>query len=416
MTISISGNTSRRVSTDVKIASLSLEPLRIPFRVSFKHASAERNVTQSVLVIARSDDGLRGYGEGCPRDYVTGETDASVVAFFERHRVDLIAKAIDLPTLEEWRQGHERDIDENPAAWCAIELALLDLFARQNKQPVEALLGMPLLAGPFGYTAVLGAIRAAQFDDTLGRYQKLGLRDYKIKLSGDSGRDRANLAILKSAGIAPEQVRADANNLWSDRKVAQYYLESLDYPFAAIEEPLRPGRFADLVVLAESLATRIVLDESITRENQLSQLPGAPARWIVNLRVSKMGGLLRSLSVTNRCREMGLALVVGAQVGETSLLTRAALIVAQAAGDIVIGQEGAFGTMLLESDAVQPTLMFGANGELDIDSLQLDQSPGFGLVPAPDLAKRYFKHKAGEGVRRDWRACAACAKHANERR
>ncbi len=67
----------------------------------------------------------------------------------------------------------------------------------------------------------------------------------------------------------------------------------------------------------------------------------------------------------------------------------------------MIGQEGAFGTMLLESDAMQPMLMFGAKGGLDIDALRLDQSPGFGLVPAPDLAKRYFKHKAGEGVRRD---------------
>ncbi|MGH8525781.1 MAG: mandelate racemase/muconate lactonizing enzyme family protein, partial [Gammaproteobacteria bacterium] len=392
------GNTSRRVSTNVKIGSLSLEPLRIPFRVSFKHASADRNVTQSVLVIARSDDGLTGYGEGCPRDYVTGETDASVAAFFERHRVDLMAKAIDLSTLEEWHQVHERDIDENPAAWCALELALLDLFARQNKQPVEALLGIPLLAGPFVYTAVLGAMGAERFADTLGRYQKLGLRDHKIKLTGDAGRDRGNLAILQSAGIAPENVRADANNLWSDVKVAQDYLESLHYPFAAIEEPLRPGQYADLAVLAESLATRIVLDESITRENQLSQLPGAPGRWIVNLRVSKMGGLLRSLTVANRCREMGLALVVGAQVGETSLLTRAALIVAQAARDIVIGQEGAFGTMLLESDAVQPALMFGAKGGLDIDSLRLDQSPGFGLVPAPHLAKRYFKRDAKAGV------------------
>lgn len=375
----------------MKITDLTLERLRIPFRVSFKHASAERNVTQSVLVIARSDDGLTGYGEGCPRDYVTGETDASVAAFFEHHRADLMAKINDLSTLEKWRQAHEQDIDVNPAAWCALELALLDLFARRNGQPVEALLEMPPLAGPFEYTAVLGATGAEQFAETLERYRKIGMRDYKIKLSGDVGRDRENLAILQAAGIAPRQVRADANNLWSDFNVAHDYLASLDYPFAAIEEPLRPGQFTDLLKLAETLATRIVLDESITREHQLSQLPGAPERWIVNLRVSKMGGLLRSLALAIRCRDMGIALVVGAQVGETSLLTRAALMVAQAARDIVIGQEGAFGTLLLESDAMQPTLMFGAKGMLDIHALRLDQSPGFGLMPITDLAERYFK-------------------------
>lgn len=363
----------------MKITSLALEPLRIPFRVSFKHASAERNVTQSVLVIVRSEEGLMGFGEGCPRDYVTGETDASVVAFFTKHRDGIASTITDLLTLQEWSETNQRDIDNNPAAWCAIELALLDLIARQNKQSVETLLGLPTLAGPFVYSAVLGATDTKQFTATLQRYQKVGMRDFKIKLSGDADRDLGNLAILHAAGIEPARVRADANNLWSDLHVAYDYLESLDFPFTAIEEPLRPGQFDDLAKLAGSLATRIVLDESVARENQLEQLPGEPGQWIVNLRISKMGGLLRSLSMANRCRQMGLSMVVGAQVGETSLLTRAALVVAQVARDIVIAQEGAFGTLLLESDPAQPLLMFGAKGELDINSLRLDRSPGFGL-------------------------------------
>ncbi|MDP1682090.1 MAG: enolase C-terminal domain-like protein [Burkholderiales bacterium] len=383
------------------IASLTLQLLRIPFRVAFKHASAERNITQSALVIAQSESGLTGYGEGCPRDYVTGETDASVAMFFELHRDDILARVTDLKTLQAWCRAHEGDIDQNPAAWCAIELALLDLFARGNRLPVEAFLGLPLLAGPFFYSAVLGATDAKQFAETLNRYRKIGMRDFKIKLSGDAGRDRANLAVLRAADIGPAQVRADANNLWADAHVAQRYLESLDYPFVAIEEPLRPGQFADLAALAESLAIRIVLDESITREEQLAQLPGAPERWIVNLRVSKMGGLLRSLQVVNRCRQAGLALVVGAQVGETSLLTRAALVVAQAARDILIAQEGAYGTLLLESDAVEPALMFGAKGELDILSSRLAQSPGLGLTPILGLAERYFHRGTKEGARGD---------------
>lgn len=376
----------------MRIASLDLQLLRIPFRVSFKHAAAERNVTQSVMVVALSEEGLSGYGEGCPRDYVTGETDASVAAFFARHRGDIVDKITDLSTLQEWLGARQEDIDQNPAAWCAIELALLDLFARHDNVPVEALLGLPPLSGPFVYSAVLGATDTRQFAETLARYQQIGMRDYKIKLSGEFESDCGNLAALRSAGIAPAQVRADANNLWSDLKAAQHYLKSLDYPFAAIEEPLRPGQFADVATLADSLATRIVLDESITRGDQLVGLQAPSDRWIVNLRVSKMGGLLRSLAVAKRCREMELALTVGAQVGETSLLTRAALIVAQAARDSVIAQEGAFGTLLLEHDPMQPMLMFGAKGELDVLTTRLDQSPGFGLTPTPDLARHCFHH------------------------
>jgi L-alanine-DL-glutamate epimerase-like enolase superfamily enzyme len=92
-----------------------------------------------------------------------------------------------------------------------------------------------------------------------------------------------------------------------------------------------------------------------------------------------MGGLLRSLVVAQRCRERGFAMIVGAQVGETSLLTRAALIVAQAARDIVIAQEGAYGTLLLEHDICEPPLMFGRGGELDLSGYLSLQSFGFGL-------------------------------------
>ncbi len=383
----------------MKIASLTLRRLRIPFRVSFTHAAAERDVTQSALVIARSEAGITGWGEGCPRDYVTGESDASVAAFFSKHRDDIAAAITDLSSLRQWSQAHRQDIDSNPAGWCTIELALLDLIARHNGQSVEALLGLPPLSGPFVYSAVLGATAKHPFTETLHRYQQLGMRDYKVKLSGDAERDRANLAVLRSAGIAPARVRADANNAWARFDVALGYLESLDFPFAAIEEPLGPGQLDDLAKLAAALATRIVLDESLVREDQLEALPGAPGPWIVNLRISKMGGLLRSLEVASRCRDLGLALIVGAQVGETSLLTRAALIVAQAAPDIVIAQEGAFGTMLLESDAMEPSLMFGIEGKLDVASSRLDRSPGFGLTPMPDLVERYLERTPDEPVR-----------------
>ena len=72
-------------------------------------------------------------------------------------------------------------------------------------------------------------------------------------------------------------------------------------------------------------------------------------------------------------------MIVGAHVGETSLLTRAALSVANAYRDILVAQEGAFGTHLLEHDVVDPPLMFGAGGVLD--AAQLPTGPGFGLKP-----------------------------------
>lgn len=82
-----------------------------------------------------------------------------------------------------------------------------------------------------------------------------------------------------------------------------------------------------------------------------------------------MGGILRSLALANKARLNGIPIIIGAQVGETSVLTRAALTVANANRDILLSQEGAFGTNLLERDIVDPSIKFGLNGIVDANQL-----------------------------------------------
>ena len=65
---------------------------------------------------------------------------------------------------------------------------------------------------------------------------------------------------------------------------------------------------------------------------------------------------------------------------DLAYMTRVALSVAQAAGDRLIAQEGAFGTHLLQHDVCTPPLLFGAGGTLDYQSGE----PGWGLDCAPD--------------------------------
>jgi L-alanine-DL-glutamate epimerase-like enolase superfamily enzyme len=203
--------------------------------------------------------------------------------------------------------------------------------------------------------------------------------DFKVKLSGDLARDRDRLALFRTENTDQLRVRVDANNLWETAQDAIRFLEALDYPVVAIEEPIRPNRYDELARIGEALRCPIVLDESFLRLEQLDDLRATPERWLVNVRVSKMGGLLRSLAIVKAARAAGIDVIVGAQVGETSLLTRAALTVAQAARDRLVAQEGAFGTFLLERDVCDPPLMFGAGGVLDASAYPALGDPGFGL-------------------------------------
>jgi len=361
------------------IDSLHARALQVPFKVAFSHASASRDTTHSLWVEVTLHDGSLGYGEGCPREYVTGETLQGALAFVARFSAAWRQDIRDLDTLTTWTRTNRAEIDSNPAAWCAVELALLDAFARHAGKTIESLLGVPKIEGKFRYSAVLGDSAGKRFEAEIARYRQVGFRDFKIKLSGDPQRDLDKVALLKEAGIAPDSVRADANNLWTDAQTAIEFLLRLDYRFRALEEPLQPGDHAGMNEIAIQAGCAIILDESLLRIGQLSLFSGTPARWIVNLRVSKMGGLLRSLELVDRIRRCGLGMIVGAHVGETSLLTRAALTVANTARDILIAQEGAFGTHLLEHDVTDVPIMFGKGGMLDAS--QLPGGTGFGLAP-----------------------------------
>ena len=201
------------------------------------------------------------------------------------------------------------------------------------------------------------------------------------KLSGDPVRDRDKINACRDLNDTERlRVRVDANNLWTDPETAARHLTSLDFSFVGIEEPLQANALDGMRIVSEQTGCRIILDESVLRTEQLAAIVADPKRWIINVRVSKMGGLLRSLAFVKDARASGISTIVGAQVGETSVLTRAGLIVARAAGDNLIAQEGAFGTHLLEADVATPPLMFGPSGVLNADSHSLSTRAGWGVA------------------------------------
>lgn len=367
---------------------LDLYRLDIPFTAAFEHSAAVRTATQSVWVIARSGH-VVGVGEGCPRQYVTGESLATAQMFFMDHRESLCRSVDSLEELKTWIDDHQTVIDSNPAAWCAVELAMLELFARRENIPVERLLGAPPATGDYRYSAVVGDGGPDVFRATVARYLKLGFVGFKLKLSGDPVRDRDKIDALRGLGDLEQlRLRVDANNLWSDVETAVRHLEGLDSSFIGIEEPLPANALNDLRRVSERTGTPIILDESFLRAEQLAEIAHDAERWIINVRVSKMGGLLRSLALVDDAHDAGLSIIVGAHVGETSVLTRAALLVDRAAGGNLLAHEGAFGTHLLEADVTIAPLMFGPAGILNVDAHGLPASAGWGLTlrAKPDFA------------------------------
>ncbi|MDH5544698.1 MAG: hypothetical protein OEZ43_03835 [Gammaproteobacteria bacterium] len=347
----------------MRICFLNARPLRIPFRYGFSHASANRAVSESVLVVVETENGVRGYGESCPRPYVTQERLDSTVKKIKEISHYIFQQKWSASLLVEWADTHQQFINRYPAAWCAIELALTDALCKENNLSVEELLGFRQLIPQFQYSAVLGTGSDKAFLATLGQYQKLGFMDFKIKLSGDIGLDQVRIKTIKEK-LPTARVRVDANNYFSTPAIALNYFETLHEHLFAIEEPLRARDFKQLKKFSTGVNCKIILDECLLRSDDFRHFERFEDQWIPNLRISKLGGLIRSYEMLGNAQKMGLPVVIGSHVGETSLLTRAAMSLASQAPDLVVAMEGGFSDYLLTEDIISKPLRFGKNGLL----------------------------------------------------
>lgn len=357
---------------------LRLASFPFPFRGSFEHASAVRERAENVIAIAEGANGQYGLGEGCPRSYVTGETVATAMDAIARWRQGGIEAIADVAALTSWMEQNRADIDVSPSAFATIEIALIDLFARQAGQTVEQLLGVEASDIDLRTSAVYSAGSSAKFLVHAALFNLNGMRTAKLKVTGDGARDRSRARLLSRFG----PLRLDANNLWASSDAAIAALNELNDCAWAVEEPIPSRDWNGLAAVGAATGMSIILDESATRIDDLASLQSG-ATYVLNARVSKQGGLLRTLAIIRAARDRGMKIIIGAQVGETSILARAGIVAARAAGSDLAAFEGAFGTRLLVRDAVTPSIGFGYGGRVHLDRCT---GAGLGLAPTAEVA------------------------------
>lgn len=361
----------------MKIIKISCRFLQIPLNYRFSHTTASRKTGESILVILETANFI-GHGEGCPRKYVTAETLDSSHEFIEEISKDVVNLS-SLENLKEYMEINEESINKNPAAWCAFEMAFLDAYGKETNRNIEGLLNCPDIATPQEFTAVVGVANIEAQKVMIQKYLSLGFNDLKIKLSGKLEDDLPLVNYLKELGTKFKNIRADANNIWSEPKEVIHYLKQLEFNFYAIEEPLASKSIQELEALAKSINTKIILDESFISKNQFSEISESKL-IIINLRISKMGGVIRSLEIARQANDRGISIILGCQVAESSLLSRSALTIGEAFKDNIIAREGAFGIHLLSYDIVEDPIQWKKTSILNPNEYNNFSKPGLGLV------------------------------------
>ena len=374
-----------------RIAKFEIFCVDLPFRKPFKHAAAERKSSSSLFVKCVTDAGRAGFGECLPREYVTGESREGA---FELLRGSLLPRLLGA----EFSSMREviRFLDEcdgkapadwvdadrpHTAAWCAVDLALLDTFGRAFKEPVR-LADRNTFPDSVRYSPVISADRGVKFFKTMLKIRLFGIRQVKLKV----GKEIDARAVRLARRVLGKRcdIRVDANMAWNVDEALTAMRELSAFGVRSFEQPVAAGDVDGLARLVRETGLGVMADESLSDRASLESLIEKRACTAVNVRISKCGGLV---AACNRCREAleaGLVVQAGCQVGESSLLSAAHMALVTAV-DMVTYAEGCFGLLLLREDPFEPVLQFGYGGRRP----GFSPGPGLGVAVNEDILRRW---------------------------
>ena len=368
----------------MKLVAATLYALRIPFVESFSHSATERRWSDSVVVRVRDEAGTEGFGEGTPRPYVTGE---------------IVETMLDHLTCELWPRVADREVPpacnlEALAAFlpetslagaiaphasrAALELAVLDCALRRAGRPLATLL--PPRRNRVTYSGVITAGPIARAVQHARQMRAIGLHDVKVKVGFDD--DIARVTAVREALGHDASLRLDANGAWSFERAVHVLNAVAPLGIAAVEQPLPRGPVEDLARLRQAIPVPIMADESLVTPADAEALIAGEAVDLFNVRISKCGGLARSLAIAERAAKAGVGVQVGSQVGETAILSAAGRHLAAALPTVAF-VEGSFGTLLLAEDVSVESVRFGHRGEASLLT-----GPGLGIRVVEERLRR----------------------------
>ncbi len=372
----------------MRIAELKVFHVRIRLKKPIRHASHRRADTDSLIVRCRLDEGSIGWGEGLPREYVTGETieDALTLARETNWPSQLGGSFSDLKEAAEiceriapQRPGNVRDCFGNSLK-CALELSILDAAAQAEGQPLSRL--TQLIPEAIAIAKPRDRVRYSGAITTSGKWGQrvkawkmrlFGFHQVKVKV-GAAGVDDAD-ALHRIRNILGPKVdlRVDANEAWTLENLETNLAALQPYQITSLEQPVPHVQADGLAAIRQRIETPIMLDESLCSHADGQRAIELGLCDLFNLRLSKCGGFFATLRLAALAHRAGLGYQLGCQVGETGILSAAGRHFA-ASVDHIRYLEGSYDHFLVRERLTQEDLTFQYGGHAPALS-----NPGLGI-------------------------------------
>jgi len=258
------------------------------------------------LIIQLEHEGKIGIGEGVL--YKTSSLKALNLVlkefeeFFQQEEFTSFRKA---------REKLLKAFSSNPGLTCAFDLALWDLEGRIKKKPVYQLLGkektnkVPISEQIFIPKNKIDLIR--QVKKILDHKTKI----VKLKAGRNLKNDLVNIQLIKEISRDKLEIQLDLNQALNFEQAVVFGRKVKKMGILAWEEPISFKNFNELNKLRKKVKLPIILDESIKNIDDLRQGLGKRAFDILNVKISRLGGLTNSLQLIKLAQKNGVKIEIG---------------------------------------------------------------------------------------------------------
>lgn len=291
----------------MKIARIFAHRVELPLREgSYKWSGGKSvSVFDSTVVGVETDTGHVGYGEVCPLGPFY------LPAYAEGLRAGLRELA---PHLIGWdprelaKLNHRMDaaLKGHPYVKSGIDMACWDLLGQATGQPVCTLLG-----GRFGESVRLYRAISQEAPEAMARkvmgYVAEGYTRFQLKVGGDPDVDIERIRAVRAMLRPEHRLVADANTGWTLHEAKRVVRAVRDVD-VYIEQPCLS--YEECLAVRRATDHPFVLDENVDSLDMLLRARGDLAMDVVNLKISKLGGLTKARQARDLCVSMGIAMTL----------------------------------------------------------------------------------------------------------
>jgi L-alanine-DL-glutamate epimerase-like enolase superfamily enzyme len=291
----------------MKITKISAYQVDLPLHEGSYKWSGGKSVTvfDSTLVCIETDAGVTGHGEVCP----LGPFYLPAYAKGARSGLEELGPQLighDPRELGKLNLFMDRALRGHPYVTSAIDIACWDILGQVAGQPICTLLG-----GRYDDDFVLYRAISQEAPEAMaakvGGYRAEGYRRFQLKVGGDPDVDIERIRAVAALMQSGDKLIADANTGWLRHEAARVVRAVRDID-VYIEQPCLS--YEECLSVRQRTDHPFVLDESIDGIPILLRGHAEQAMDVVNIKISKFGGLTKAKQARDLCVELGIAMTI----------------------------------------------------------------------------------------------------------